>query len=71
MPTPEMQFKVTAQRPADSRDPRGTIEIKGDNFSDIVREAERQGYPRIIAAVQREATPWAAVTGYEFAEATP
>lgn len=66
-----MEYKITAQRPADSRDPRGTTELEGDNFSDLAAEAERQGYPRIISAVQREVTPWAAVTGYEFAEATP
>lgn len=66
-----MEFKVTAQRPADSRDPRGAMEFEGDNFSDIVQAAERAGYPRVISAVQREVTPWTNVTGYTFAEATP
>lgn len=67
----EMEFSVTAQRAADSDDARGTTVLSGSNFSDIALEAERQGYPRIIAAEQREVTPWVPVTGYEFAEATP
>lgn len=67
----EMQYKITAQHAPDSHDPRGTQIFEGGNFSDLVAEAERQGYTRIIAGEQREVTPWVAVTGYEFAEATP
>lgn len=66
-----MQYKITAQRPADSMDPQGTQHFEGLNFSEVVAEAEQQGYPRIIAGEQREVTPWTAITGYDFAEATP
>lgn len=67
----EMRYKITAQRPADSRDPRGTQFFEGGNFSELVAKAEREGYPRIIAGEQREVTPWTPITGYDFAEATP
>jgi hypothetical protein len=45
--------------------------FSGTNFSDVVQQARRDGYPRIIDADEREVTEWRPVTGYDFDEATP
>jgi hypothetical protein len=66
-----MEYRIRAQRAVDNvSDNRGTCDYEGPNFSDLVLQAERDGYPRIIGGHEREVSPWRPVTGYTFAEAT-
>lgn len=65
------QYRIRAQRAADSQDPKGTVTLEGHNFSYLVKEAEERGYPRIIEGEERKVTQWHAIPNYPFDEATP
>lgn len=66
----ERQFKVKFQSRIDGQDPRGTIELAGPNFPNLVQEATERGYPRVISGEERIVTPWAPIE-YDWDEATP
>lgn len=64
------EYRMTVQRAADTNDPRGTAELTGTNFSDMVQQAQASGYARVISADERQVTEWSPVD-YPFDEATP
>ena len=64
-------YRVRFQRPADSsQDSLGTTVLEGENFPDLVQEAARMGYPRVISGEERTVTPWTPVEGFEWDEAS-
>jgi hypothetical protein len=62
------EYRVTFQRSPVNNDPRGTIELTGLNFPDLVQHAKELGYPRVIGGDERTITPWAPIEDYEWDE---